>query len=132
VNLTSRLEGLNKFYGTEILLSAVCAEAAGDAIITRPVDNVSVKGRSEGILVHELLAMAGDADDEIRRLAQHTNEAFTAYLRGDFQEARERYQTLLVFRPNDAVAALMSKRCGEFVSTPPPTNWDTTFRMKDK
>jgi adenylate cyclase len=132
VNLTSRLEGLNRFYGTQILISGACLEAAGGAVLTRPVDNVSVKGRAEGIRVHELLAMADDADAEQRRLSEATATAFAAYLRADFSEARERYGTLLVFQRDDPVAVLMEERCREFMGAPPPTNWDTTFRMKSK
>ncbi len=132
VNLTSRLEGLNKFYGTEILLSAACLEAAGDAILTRPVDSVSVKGRTEGIIVYELLAMKEEADEQTRRLARQTADAFAAYLRADFPQARELYQALRAFQAGDPVAALMAGRCAEYVSAPRPATWDTTFRMKEK
>ena len=59
VNLASRLEGVNKVYGTTILLSAATAEAAGPAIVTREVDTVAVYGRSEGVRLFELLGPAG-------------------------------------------------------------------------
>jgi adenylate cyclase len=132
VNLTSRIEGLNKFYGTEILISAACAEAAGDAIVTRPVDHVSVKGRSEGLVVHELLAWAGEAEEWALRAASLTATAFAAYLRGDFHQAHENYQALLVLRADDPVATLMEKRCVDYMTGPRPTEWDTTFRVKEK
>jgi adenylate cyclase len=132
VNLTSRLEGLNRFYGTEILISAACLEAAGSAIVTRPVDNVSVKGRTEGLIVHELLGMADETGAEQRQLSEATTAAFAAYLRGDFADAHERYRALLAFQPDDPVAVVMEARCREFIGTPPPTDWNTTFRMKLK
>jgi hypothetical protein len=53
-------------------------------------------------------------------------------LRADFKTAIERYQAVSFIHPNDPVAALMEKRCREYMSGPQPTTWDTTFRMKDK
>jgi adenylate cyclase len=132
VNLTSRIEGLNKFYGTDILVSAACAEAAGDVVVTRPVDHVSVKGRNEGLVVHELLALTTEAEAWVLQAAKMTAAAFAAYLRGDFVQAREHYQALLVLRPHDSVAALMEQRCRDFMAGPRPTEWDTTFRFKEK
>src|SRR5262249_44612101 len=125
-------EGLNKFYGTSILISAACAEAAGDAIVTRPVDHVSVKGRSEGLVIHELLAMKNETEAWAPQVVKMTTAAFAAYLRADFSHAREHYQALLVLHPNDPVAALMAARCLEFMAAPRPTEWDTTFRFKEK
>src|SRR5262249_13409348 len=82
VNLTSRLEGLNKFYGTEILLSSTCVDAAGPSIITRPVDQVAVKGRVEGFVVHELLGLPEDGNERIHRIVRLTTQAFGLYLQG--------------------------------------------------
>jgi adenylate cyclase len=132
VNLTSRLEGLNKFYGTEILLSSTCVDAAGQSIITRPVDQVAVKGRLEGFVVHELLGLPEDGNERIQRIVRLTTEAFGLFLQGDFRAAQAGYQELAAAYPEDAVAALMEKRCAEFMSRPQPTEWETTFRMKDK
>ena len=132
VNLTSRIEGLSKFYGTEILLSAACVEAAGDALLTRPVDMVSVKGRSNGIVVHELLGVADDPPPHVAERISLTEAAFRLYLASDFAAARERYLKLLQIFPADPVATLMCRRCAEFMAGPPPTEWDTTFRMREK
>jgi adenylate cyclase len=132
VNLTSRLEGLNRFYGTEILISAACASMAGDTIITRPVDNLSVKGRTGELVVHELLAMADSSDDSTRQIARSTAEAFAAYMRRDFTTACEMYLALFTARPSDSVAKLMARRCEEISSAPRPESWDTTFHMKEK
>ena len=93
MNLTSRIEGLSKFYGTEILLSAACVEAAGDALLTRPVDMVSVKGRSNGIVVHELLGVADDPPPHVAERISLTEAAFRLYLASDFAAARECYLT---------------------------------------
>jgi hypothetical protein len=93
---------------------------------------VSVKGRNEGLVVHELLAMTSEAEAWALQAASVTAEAFAAYLRGDFDGALQGYRALLVLRPDDPVAALMEKRCSEFMAQPRPTEWDTTFRFKEK
>jgi len=61
VNLGSRLEGVNKVYGTRILICARTRELAGDAIETREVDTVTVVGKTEPVQVFELSARSGDA-----------------------------------------------------------------------
>ncbi|MCW5729756.1 MAG: adenylate/guanylate cyclase domain-containing protein [Alphaproteobacteria bacterium] len=62
VNLASRLEALNKLYGTAILIGPETRRQAGDAIIVRHVDRVAVYGRDEPVDVFELLGMAGETD----------------------------------------------------------------------
>ena len=132
VNLTSRIEGLNKFYGTKILVSATCLEAAGKTVLARPVDKVSVKGRSESIVVYELLGLAVGADELIHRVADLTGEAFAAYLRKDFSVAREKYQALIGLRSDDSVAVLMEKRCAELAVASLSADHDLTFQMREK
>jgi adenylate cyclase len=65
VNLASRLEGLNKHYGTRILITESTFREAQDEIIARPVDYVSVKGKTERVLVYELLGLKDEVDRRI-------------------------------------------------------------------
>ena len=58
VNLAARLEGLNKQYGTTILVSAAVAAEVGDAFELRPVDRVTVKGKTQAVDVFELRGVA--------------------------------------------------------------------------
>jgi adenylate cyclase len=55
VNLASRLEGMNKAYGTQILISEATRRAAGHVFVSRPVDLVLVKGSAQPVELHELL-----------------------------------------------------------------------------
>jgi putative heme-binding domain-containing protein len=64
VNLASRLEGLNKVYGTEALISEETHRQAGDAVVARPLDWVAVKGRTRPVLVCELLGLSGELSRE--------------------------------------------------------------------
>lgn len=61
VNLASRLEGMNKTYGTHILLSESTRAAIGDAFVTREVARIRVRGREQETTIHELTGRRGDA-----------------------------------------------------------------------
>ena len=104
VNLASRLESLNRFYGTRVLISDATRMAAGDVLLTRPVARVAVKGAQRGVVVHELLGLSSGAEAGCRRLAEITEAAFDAAEAGRVQEAVQRYEELLAAHPGDSVA----------------------------
>ena len=124
VNLASRLEALNKLYGTRILISETTRAEAGAAICARPVDRASVKGKTTIVTVYELLCEAEHETPEQAELRRLTEEAFAHYLRGDRAQAAAAYRNLLKRWPADGVAAALLKRCEEFAdnSTPPPAS----------
>lgn len=64
VNVASRLESANKRYGTQVLIGEATERLARGAIIGREIDNIAVYGRDEGIAVHELIGLAGNAGAE--------------------------------------------------------------------
>lgn len=104
VNLASRLESLNRYYGTRILLSDATRMAAGDALLTRPVARVAVKGSQRGIVVHELLGMTETVEPRQKRLVELSESAFAALESGQAQEAGTLYRRLLTEFPEDGVA----------------------------
>ncbi|MEN9675227.1 MAG: hypothetical protein RIS76_1123, partial [Verrucomicrobiota bacterium] len=105
VNLASRLESLNRYYGTRILLSDATRMAAGDVLLTRPVARVSVKGSQRGIVVYELLGLTADADETAMRRVEMSEAAFESLDAGRTAEAAARYGALLSEFPGDGVAA---------------------------
>ncbi len=113
VNLASRLEGLNKLYGTRILITADTWAPARERIAARPVDLVQVKGKTQGTLVYELLGLAADLDDALRHRITDTTTAFDLYQRGDFAGAAAVYGRLLQAQPEDSVARILRRRCEE-------------------
>jgi adenylate cyclase len=119
VNLASRLENLNKRYGTRILISETTRAAAGEAVRTRPVDRASVKGKTAAVTVYELLCEAEAETPEEAGLRSHTEEAFDHYQRGDFARAAAVYRAILQRWPADGVAAALLKRCEELAAKPP-------------
>lgn len=137
VNVASRLEGVNKVYGTQICISEAVAAAAGPSILARPLDVVAVKGRKTGELVYELLALrAGPADllatEAELELCRLTEAAFAAYRGRRWAEAIELYGQLAAAAPADRLPALFIARCRGYLAEPPPEDWTGVHELKTK
>jgi adenylate cyclase len=130
VNLASRLEGLNKYYGTRILISETTLTAAGDALLTRHVDRVTVKGRERAIAICELLAMRAEAPEELILRAEQSDRAFEHYLNQRWDEALRLLESL----PGepDGPSRLLAERCRLYRADPPGAGWDGVFRYHEK
>ncbi len=124
VNLASRLEGLNKAYGTQILVSEAVRQAAGAAFAFRLIDVVAVKGRSQGVRVYELLGPAGPTPPELASYER----AFEAYQQRRFAEALG----LLEAASDDPPSQVLASRCRRFLATPPGADWDGIFIAHEK
>ncbi|HOY60628.1 MAG TPA: adenylate/guanylate cyclase domain-containing protein [Verrucomicrobiota bacterium] len=132
VNLASRMEGLNKHFGTCILISEGTLESAAPAVLTRPISRVVVKGKMRGVLVHELRGLAGEVSPHQRDLADATASAFALFEARDFVRAREAYQAILGSHPDDPVARWMAVRCAELDRANESGGVDTLYRMTGK
>src|SRR5262245_29030998 len=120
VNLASRLEGLNKQYGTTILVSEAIHDACKDAFAFRRLDRVAVKGRTEGILVYELIGDARSAAARIR-LAHLYEQALDQYFERRFADA---IALLARQAGEDAPSGILLERCRELLAAPPAAGWD--------
>ena len=127
VNLASRLEGLNKQYGTTILVSETVQEAAKHAFAFRLLDRVAVKGRTRGIAVYELI---GDATSAALRssVARRYEEALERYFARRFAEAL----ALLETQPDDPPSVVLAGRCHMMQKDPPPPEWDGIYVSRTK
>jgi adenylate cyclase len=125
VNLAARLEGLNKAYGTRILVSRAVRDAAGAAFAFRLVDKVAVKGKGRSVTVFELLGpVSADAAPHVVRYEQ----AFASYQERRFAEAVE----LLAAQPDDPPSRVLAARCRRHLCAPPPEDWDGTHAAEEK
>jgi adenylate cyclase len=132
VNLASRLEGLNKYYGTEILISESTYLEAKDGVVARPLDWVSVKGKVRGVLVYELLGLTGEVSKTTEELVAAYALALTSYRGQDWARAIELFEQVLVIQPQDQPARQMIERCRDYQVTPPPRGWDGVHHMAAK
>jgi adenylate cyclase len=132
VNLASRLEELNKYYGTEILISESTYQEAKASVVARPVDYVSVKGKRTAIVILELLGERSSADRQTDALVEAAERALEAYRRSEWTRAADAYEEMLRMRPGDPPAVVMLSRCRTYQATPPPADWDGAFHFDSK
>jgi adenylate cyclase len=124
VNLASRLEGLNKLYGTRILVSDQTRRAIGEEFVCREIDLVRVKGRAQAVAVHELLGRRADHDDTLARRAATFTVALADYRRRAWSEAIARLEALAAEDPADGAVGPFLDRCRHLRSAPPGEGWD--------
>jgi adenylate cyclase len=132
VNLASRLEGVNKFYGSHLMASEVTVAACDGGVEFRELDLVAVKGKEQAIRVFEVLGLTGELSPEVIRRRQEFAEGLELYRQGRFPEAQAAFDAILVENPEDGPAKIFLARCRRFQSTPPPVPWDTVFRPDAK
>ena len=122
VNLAARLEGINKLYGTGIMVSETTAGAIEGRIALRPVDRVIVKGRSQAVEVFTPC-------DEPRVIAA-TTAAFRSFRSQDWDGATRLFEELLVLLPEDKIAKLFLGRIAAFRDEPPAAGWDGAVELE--
>jgi adenylate cyclase len=131
VNLASRLEGLNKFYGTAIMASEATVAACGEAVEFRELDLVAVKGREAPVQVFEVLALKEDLTPETSARRREFAHGLDLYRRGEFAQAAARFTAILEAAPEDGPCRTFLNRCQHLAAAPPP-HWDTVFRPDAK
>jgi adenylate cyclase len=137
VNLGSRLEGLNKEYGTSIILSEATLQQAGPDVRARFLDLVAVKGKKEPTAVYELLATDGLATNGA--LTNGRADFLAAYERGidlyrtrDYISALTQFETALRLDGDDGPTAVYLERSRDLAANPPAPDWDGVYVMTRK
>jgi adenylate cyclase len=132
VNLGSRLEGINKEYGTNIVISEYTYIRIKDRFICRELDSVKVKGKYQPVKIYELLA-EGNSSDAAGPYGyiKFFNEGLTKYKLGYWNEAVESFQKVLAMHPSDHPSKLYIARCMELQDNPPEA-WDGIYVMTKK
>lgn len=122
VNLASRLEGINKLYGTGIMVSNETVQRIKGRIALRPVDRVIVKGKSQAI---EVFTPCDDA-----HVIDITQQAISLFRSQQWDEAQMRFRDLQALTPEDGIAELYLQRIDELRIAPPPANWDGSMKLE--
>jgi adenylate cyclase len=131
VNLGSRLEGINKEYGTNIVISEFTYEAVKDSLFCRELDSVRVKGKKLPVKIYELLGERRDAARWDSWLAVF-NEGLARYKEERWDEAIARFEKVLELNPGDPPSQLYISRCQSLRENPPEGEWDGVFTMTKK
>jgi class 3 adenylate cyclase len=132
-NLASRLEGLNKAYGTRILVSDLTRAAAGDRFLFRNLDRVRVVGKVHPVEVYELLGPTShDRDATLANLAATFETAVAAYRRRAFGEAQTLFARIAGVHVGDGPSAVYLRRCDAYLASPPGAGWEAVFEARTK
>jgi adenylate cyclase len=115
VNVASRLEGVNKEFGTAICISHAVFKEAGERLRVRPIDQIMVKGRKGEILIYELMGILDGSEETMatareNELCELTTKAYELYTKGEFQAAAILYADIdTTF--DDALSCTMAAKC---------------------
>lgn len=133
VNLAARLEAAAKDYGVDILISESFESRVNDQFITRKLDLVRVKGKSEPVTLYELVAEKGSLTDKKMKLLDEFSRGVESYLSRDFQgciDLLSHYQEQRGSK--DKAAMQLIERSEEYLKDPPPEHWDGVFTRTHK
>lgn len=132
VNLGARLEGANKQYGTAIILSESTYTQAKNKIVARELDFVRVKGKNKPVKIYELLGIYTIPDHEQKFLVEIYSRALSFYKQKNWYLAIKEFNQVLRHFPDDEPSRVYIRRCLDYISSPPPKNWDGVFVFSSK
>jgi len=138
VNLSSRLEGLNKDYGTHIIVNETTYAATRDAkFVYRELDLIRVKGKNQPVMIYELIGRAGEETlygsiANVQSRVEQFARGRTLYRARRWEEAQHVFQVMIDKWPDDGPARTYWKRCQEYLFDEPPSGWDGVFTMTHK
>jgi adenylate cyclase len=132
VNLGSRLEGINKQYGTNIIISEATRTAAGERIYVREMDAVRVKGKRDPVRIFELLGR-GEPPPLAKQLIESFHAGVAAYKKQDWDGAVLLFDKVRKeLKPNDYASTMYIERCEGLRANPPGADWDGVYTMTTK
>ncbi len=138
VNLSSRLEGLNKDYGTHIIVNETTYQAAkGDGFVFRELDLMRVKGKLQPVTIYQLMGrqtdfIADGSTDVIGLQVEMFARALELYRNRQWRAALDAFLEFLDKWPKDGPSRVYVERCQEYIAAEPSANWDGVFVMTHK
>ena len=132
VNLASRLEGANKEFGTHILLGPLTAARVADAMLTRPVGQLRVKGKEQAVVVYELIDELERADEKTHQFVASYLEGYEAFCARRFGRAVRAMEEAVYLRPDDVLTTRYLTEARRWASTPPPADWEPVLKLDSK
>ncbi|HXT00567.1 MAG TPA: adenylate/guanylate cyclase domain-containing protein [Elusimicrobiota bacterium] len=132
VNLASRLEGANKFFGSRIMISESTYAGCKDRVEARTLGLIRVIGKATAIWVFEPLAEKGKLSAKWAEALPHYERGIAGYYARRYEEALGEFKKVHGILPDDAATNLWLGRCEEYTVIPPPAEWDGAFNMTAK
>jgi adenylate cyclase len=131
INLASRMEGLNKYLGTRVLITTDTQQVAGPKIVTRYLGLFRLKGFEKAVGVHELTGRA-EQEAESRELRERFARALAVLATKDFAAAEAAFRHVLEISPKDGPSEFYLEQIEELRATTLPADWKGEITLKDK
>jgi adenylate cyclase len=133
VNLSSRLEGVTKEYGCDIILSEFTYQLCSDLIWVRELDRIRVKGKHQAVSIYELIGdRATPLDDNTLEFLSHYQNGRLAYLSRNFEDAILSFKSAKKIRPKDQAVHIHLERSHNYLRKPPSDSWDGVYNILTK
>jgi len=132
VNLASRLESVNKIYGTNILICEEVWEMVRDTIECRELDRIRVAGKTRPLRVFEVMGEKGKVGPDLIRLKDHFEAGLAAYRACKWAEAEQEFESCLAISAQEKAAATFLARIVSFRENPGIRDWDGIWNFSEK
>ena len=133
VNLAARLESACKHYGAQLLISESTRSRLKGTYRMREADRVVMKGKTEPVLIHELLDFHSAASfPAVVEVLGHYRDGLELYRNSRFQEALASFERALALHPHDRLSQLYGERCRHYLQQPPGPDWDGIWVLQEK
>ncbi|MCL1813310.1 MAG: response regulator [Treponema sp.] len=132
VNLASRLEGVNKQYGTQILTSEDTVKETQGQILFRQLDRIRVVGINEPVRIYEVLDINADASAAMHDMVDLFNKAHALFESRNWEDALSEFNHVLKLFPDDGPSLFYLERCRQYLQSPPANDWDDVFSLEEK
>ena len=129
VNLAARLEGVNKQYGTWILLSEQTRNAAGETFTVRQLDRVRVVGIQQPVRLFELIEEKDRTSSTTFEALDTFHTALELFETQEWPKAEKLFRSVKKILPNDGPSNFFLNRINKFKTSPPADNWDGVFNL---
>jgi adenylate cyclase len=129
VNVASRLEGANKYFGTTIMAAKSTFERAAPGFAWRELDSIRVQGRDKPVSIYEPLARHGEETPEQKVVAAAYQHALAYWRRRDFVGC---IAALAPIAAADPPSAILLRRAKKFLAHPPAPDWDAVNTLEGK
>lgn len=131
VNLASRLEGLSKYYGVNMIASE-STRVQADGFIYRELDRVRVKGKSRPVTIFEPICESDSISEDLASEIDRFHRAFQAYRNQDWRLSHSIFSELFKKHPSKKLYGLYRMRVEILMKNPPDPEWDGVFIHKEK
>jgi adenylate cyclase len=131
INLASRMEGLNKYTGTIVLITADTQREVGSRLITRYLGLFRLKGFEKAVGVYELVGRP-EQDADSRELRERFARALEKFASRDFAQAETEFRRVLEISAEDGPSQFYLEQIEEFRATAPAVDWKGEIILKDK